>query len=155
MRCARSFKKVGWTMGLEPHFGDSPDPDRLPDDLRVTDREHNQSIPAASTTRDVLRVTYVSGVDDGTRTHDDRDHNPGLYQLSYAHLFASFLPNPPTKGRFSPAIFPRIVSRENLARPAGLEPATLGLAYQLPLSRPRRNEFVVWTISSPSQAPHV
>lgn len=22
---------------------------------------------------------------DGTRTHDDRDHNPGLYQLSYAH----------------------------------------------------------------------
>ncbi len=25
----------------------------------------------------------------------------------------------------------------NLARPAGLEPATLGLAYQLPLSRPR------------------
>ena len=26
-----------------------------------------------------------NGVDDGTRTHDDRDHNPGLYQLSYAH----------------------------------------------------------------------
>ena len=26
-----------------------------------------------------------SGVDDGTRTHDNRDHNPGLYQLSYAH----------------------------------------------------------------------
>ncbi len=25
------------------------------------------------------------GVDDGTRTHDDRNHNPGLYQLSYAH----------------------------------------------------------------------
>ena len=24
-------------------------------------------------------------MDDGTRTHDDRDHNPGLYQLSYAH----------------------------------------------------------------------
>ena len=72
-------------MGLEPHSGDSPDPDRLPDDLRVTDRDHFQSIPVVSTTRDVLRVTYVSGVDDGTRTHDDRDHNPGLYQLSYAH----------------------------------------------------------------------
>ena len=28
---------------------------------------------------------WKSGVDDGTRTHDDRDHNPGLYQLSYAH----------------------------------------------------------------------
>ncbi|CAN0432953.1 unnamed protein product, partial [Ectocarpus sp. 13 AM-2016] len=26
-----------------------------------------------------------SGVDDGARTHDNRNHNPGLYQLSYAH----------------------------------------------------------------------
>jgi hypothetical protein len=26
-----------------------------------------------------------NGVDDGTRTHDSRDHNPGLYQLSYVH----------------------------------------------------------------------
>ena len=26
-----------------------------------------------------------SGVDDGDRTHDNRDHNPVLYQLSYAH----------------------------------------------------------------------
>lgn len=26
-----------------------------------------------------------TGVNDGTRTHDDRIHNPGLYQLSYAH----------------------------------------------------------------------
>ena len=24
-------------------------------------------------------------MDDGTRTHDDRNHNPGLYQLSYTH----------------------------------------------------------------------
>ena len=24
-------------------------------------------------------------MDDGTRTHDDRNHNPGLYQLSYRH----------------------------------------------------------------------
>lgn len=46
-------------------------------------------------------------MDDGTRTHDNRDHNPGLYQLSYAH---------------HPALF--IV---RLACPAGLEPATLGL----------------------------
>lgn len=27
----------------------------------------------------------MNGVSDGTRTHDNRDHNPGLYQLSYAH----------------------------------------------------------------------
>jgi hypothetical protein len=25
------------------------------------------------------------GVTDGTRTHDDWNHNPGLYQLSYGH----------------------------------------------------------------------
>jgi hypothetical protein len=28
---------------------------------------------------------FGDGVDDGTRTHDDWNHNPGLYQLSYAH----------------------------------------------------------------------
>ncbi len=26
-----------------------------------------------------------SGVADGIRTHDNRNHNPGLYQLSYSH----------------------------------------------------------------------
>jgi hypothetical protein len=25
------------------------------------------------------------GVTDGTRTHDDQNHNLGLYQLSYGH----------------------------------------------------------------------
>jgi hypothetical protein len=48
------------------------------------------------------------GVDDGARTHDHRNHNPGLYQLSYAHHKNCF-------------------SNRKLARPAGLEPATLGL----------------------------
>jgi hypothetical protein len=50
-------------------------------------------------------------VDDGTRTHDDRDHNPGLYQLSYAHHLFFFQPDTTWK----------------MARPAGLEPATVGL----------------------------
>ena len=45
-------------------------------------------------------------MDDGTRTHDNRDHNPGLYQLSYAHHRSLIM---------------------RLACPAGLEPATLGL----------------------------
>ena len=27
----------------------------------------------------------MNGVDDGARTHDRRDHNPELYQLSYVH----------------------------------------------------------------------
>lgn len=30
-------------------------------------------------------TTSASGVDDGARTHDNRNHNPGLYQLSYTH----------------------------------------------------------------------
>jgi hypothetical protein len=33
------------------------------------------------------------GVDDGTRTHDGRDHNPGLYQLSYVHHRQEPMPN--------------------------------------------------------------
>ena len=28
---------------------------------------------------------FLSGVADGARTHDNRNHNPGLYQLSYSH----------------------------------------------------------------------
>ena len=32
-----------------------------------------------------LRGPSLFGVADGTRTHDDRNHNPGLYQLSYSH----------------------------------------------------------------------
>ena len=53
-----------------------------------------------------------SGVDDGTRTHDDRNHNPGLYQLSYTHHCPDNL---------------HIKFVSALARLAGLEPATLGL----------------------------
>ena len=30
-------------------------------------------------------VTRKSGVADGDRTRDNRNHNPGLYQLSYGH----------------------------------------------------------------------
>ena len=28
---------------------------------------------------------FSFGVADGARTHDNRNHNPGLYQLSYSH----------------------------------------------------------------------
>ena len=31
------------------------------------------------------KVSRKDGVDDGARTHDNRNHNPGLYQLSYNH----------------------------------------------------------------------
>ncbi len=47
-------------------------------------------------------------MDDGARTHDNRNHNPGLYQLSYNHHREIFLAG-------------------HMARPAGFEPATLGL----------------------------
>ncbi|MDQ5939988.1 MAG: hypothetical protein QG557_938 [Pseudomonadota bacterium] len=48
------------------------------------------------------------GVNDGARTHDNRNHNPGLYQLSYAHH--------------------SVYNEEKLlVRLAGLEPATPSL----------------------------
>ena len=34
-----------------------------------------------------MAQTTQNGVDDGARTHDNRNHNPGLYQLSYAHHY--------------------------------------------------------------------
>ncbi len=37
---------------------------------------------------------HGDGVDDGTRTHDDRNHNPGLYQLSYIHHWINRLAQP-------------------------------------------------------------
>src|SRR6185503_3108480 len=33
-----------------------------------------------------MDMTSDGGVANGTRTRDHRDHNPGLYQLSYRHL---------------------------------------------------------------------
>lgn len=48
-----------------------------------------------------------SGVGNGTRTHDDRHHKPGLYQLSYTHH--------------------KSMANHLMARLAGLEPATYGL----------------------------
>ena len=31
------------------------------------------------------RTRRLDGVADGTRTHDNQNHNLGLYQLSYSH----------------------------------------------------------------------
>ncbi len=55
---------------------------------------------------------FEYGVDDGDRTHDNRSHNPVLYQLSYAHHIALLL-------TCAKAAF--------MAHPAGLEPATIRL----------------------------
>ena len=34
---------------------------------------------------DAPALCHESGVDDGTRTRDTRNHNPMLYQLNYIH----------------------------------------------------------------------
>jgi hypothetical protein len=40
-----------------------------------------------------LRMGFLNdfGVADGARTHDNRNHNPGLYQLSYSHREAEII----------------------------------------------------------------
>ena len=55
-----------------------------------------------------LKLHKENGVTDGARTHDNRNHNPGLYQLSYNHhcLF------PTNKTAVS-----------NLVHPEGFEPS--------------------------------
>ena len=50
-------------------------------------------------------------MDDGTRTHDDWNHNPGLYQLSYTHH----------------KTVNKTLINLKLARPTGIEPVTVGL----------------------------
>ena len=79
-------------MGLEPY---SKTVNGLPVPTGTTSCDRPGSQPGAlpcrwrgPATPDCLMVGVAQlkiGVDDGTRTHDDRDHNPGLYQLSYAH----------------------------------------------------------------------
>ena len=64
------------------------------------------------------------GVSDGIRTHDDRDHNPGLYQLSYAHHLLRHLTGAHCATR---ALAMPPDPHLRLARPAGIEPATPSL----------------------------
>ncbi len=61
-----------------------------------------------------------NGVGDGARTHDHWNHNPGLYQLSYTHHI--WITRQTTDIYSSNQI-----QQAPMARPAGLEPATLGL----------------------------
>ena len=35
-------------------------------------------------TQFIMKIKFI-GVADGARTHDNWNHNPGLYQLSYSH----------------------------------------------------------------------
>jgi hypothetical protein len=58
----------------------------------------------------LVRANRFGGVADGTRTHDDQNHNLGLYQLSYSHRRV---------GKYSVARFraPRPKQRQRRLRP--------------------------------------
>ena len=58
-----------------------------------------------------------TGVADGARTHDNRNHNPGLYQLSYSHRRANDYSGSPAPSR-TRAITSRRGSRRWLDRRA-------------------------------------
>lgn len=51
------------------------------------------SVGANQTTYKQCQAINFIGVNDGARTRDNRNHNPGLYQLSYAHHNMGFSTN--------------------------------------------------------------
>ena len=87
-------------------------------------------------------LTQLGGVNDGIRTRDHRNHNPALYQLSYAHhniyrisvalyytdfcttFYSAF---PLSNQTFTAVGWRRKSPAARVVRPAGFEPATLGL----------------------------
>ncbi len=52
---------------------------------RPETKQEQKETQGKSLARDMERSRLRYGVDDGARTHDRRNHNPELYQLSYAH----------------------------------------------------------------------
>ncbi len=57
------------------------------------------------------------GVTDGARTHDNRNHNPGLYQLSYGHHSCLYRgTNYPAKPRAAPVTQPQRVTQAGLSK---------------------------------------
>ena len=51
------------------------------------------SLQRSPTNKNALQIIagrFKFGVADGARTHDNRNHNPGLYQLSYSHRRSSY-----------------------------------------------------------------
>jgi hypothetical protein len=49
------------------------------------DRTHARATAKENLARDCTTFNLDRRVANGTRTRDHRDHNPGLYQLSYRH----------------------------------------------------------------------
>ncbi len=77
---------------------------------------------SASTNSATLAMSQKNGVANGTRTHDNWNHNPGLYQLSYSHHNFTFF-----KALLYYYIQRHFANRSealNLVRPTGFEPET-------------------------------
>ncbi len=53
-----------------------------PTDIRY---RPERTLPRKKRTMNTWFIVLIFGVADGARTHDNRNHNPGLYQLSYSH----------------------------------------------------------------------
>jgi hypothetical protein len=71
--------------------------------------------PTRSGYRTATLIWFLNGVADGTRTRDNRNHNPGLYQLSYSHRWTA------ARGKQRPR------GKSVLACPTGIEPITPSL----------------------------
>jgi integrase len=67
---------------LAPYAENSGLPARPQD---VPARPVQKPVHRARREQTLSRERRENGVADGTRTHDNRNHNPGLYQLSYSH----------------------------------------------------------------------
>ena len=94
------------------------------------------------------------GVTDGARTHDNRNHNPGLYQLSYGHHNCSYRGrNYPAKPRFALVIEPQRVTQTRLSNTKTGAPdrtRTCNLRLRRPLLYPvelraQKPQWVKWS----------
>jgi hypothetical protein len=89
--------------------------------------------PKSSASTNFATSAY-SGVIDGARTHDSRNHNPGLYQLSYNHHYNRLFLIYGASGRIRtcyprlrrPMLYPNELQTHNIMVGAeGFEPPTL------------------------------